>query len=155
MSGTSPQGDHCSASLPSAGGSADHIGLVERCYAVYTRGQLDEFFSHISDDVEWIDYGYRNLHNGGIFRGKAQMREFFQKVAATVKFTGFEQRKYLHDGESVVLLGRFSGTVPQTGRDFVSEAAFVWTFRDGKVIRYHAHVDTEALARALPPPRAG
>lgn len=52
-------------------------------------------------------------------------------------------------GETVVVLGRYSGTCKATGRAFRAPFAHVRTVRDGRAVRYVQYTDTLLAHRAV------
>ena len=52
-------------------------------------------------------------------------------------------------GDTVVQIGRTAGTVNATGASFDVQEVHLLTVRDGKVVRFEAHIDTPAMLEAL------
>jgi ketosteroid isomerase-like protein len=45
-------------------------------------------------------------------------------------------------GDTVVMLGRYTGTYKGTGKALDAQVAHVWRARDGKVTGFQQHADT-------------
>jgi ketosteroid isomerase-like protein len=60
----------------------------------------------------------------------------------------FEPREFIAQVNRVVAFVNYEGRDKTTGRSFTADAAMLWSFGDGKVIRFQEYTDTEALANA-------
>jgi ketosteroid isomerase-like protein len=57
--------------------------------------------------------------------------------------------EFIDGGDTVVALGKYSGTYKATGKHFQADFAHVWRVRDGKAHRFTQYVDTLLVHRAL------
>jgi ketosteroid isomerase-like protein len=57
--------------------------------------------------------------------------------------------EFVDGGDTVVALGKYSGTYKRTGKSFQANFAHVWKMSDGKAIRFVQYVDTLVVQRAL------
>ena len=121
---------------------------VQAAYAAFKRGDIQGVLDALSDDVEWHTPGEGLIPQAGTYRGKDDVSRFFQKLDQTTKFADFEPLSFVAQGDHVVAMGRYSGTVPQTGRPFQSEWAMVFTFKGNKVAKFREYTDTAAIAQA-------
>ena len=55
----------------------------------------------------------------------------------------------LDAGESVVVLGRYTGRAKETGKPLDVPFAHVWSFRDGKAVLFRQFLDTAGWTNAL------
>jgi ketosteroid isomerase-like protein len=125
-----------------------NVQAVQNAYAAFGRGDIQGVLNILSDDVEWHLPGEGLIPQAGTYRGKDDVGRFFQKLGQTAKFDNFEPRTFIAQGDNVVALGRYNGTVPQTGRQFESEWAMVFTFQGNKVAKFREYTDTAAIAQA-------
>jgi ketosteroid isomerase-like protein len=49
----------------------------------------------------------------------------------------------------VLVLGRFSGRVKETGKQLDAHTAHVYTLRNGKIARFYTHHDVATMQEAL------
>ena len=54
----------------------------------------------------------------------------------------------LDAGESVVGYGHYSGKYRETGRDVKAQFAHVFSFRNGKVVKFQQYTDTAQFEKA-------
>ena len=118
---------------------------VQKIYAAFLSGDIHGVLNALADDVEWTVPGKADPA-AGTYNGRAGVGQFFQRLAETFDFTGFEPRSFLAQGDQGAAFGWYSMTVKSTGRSVQSEWCHVWTFRDGKVTRFKEYTDTEAVA---------
>ncbi len=59
--------------------------------------------------------------------------------------------EFIDGGDTVVVLGKYSGTYKATGKSFRANFAHVWKVREGKAVRFVQYVDTLIVQRALQP----
>lgn len=80
--------------------------------------------------------------------GRDGVREFFATLARDQEVIEFEPREFVAQGDKVVSLGHYQWRVKDTGRDFASDFAHVFTIRDGKVTGFREYFDSAAVAAA-------
>ncbi len=123
---------------------------VQNIYEAFGRGDVDTIVSSVSDNVVWIDAGYPEVPFGSNGRSKAQIPDFFQKLAASINYTKFEPREFIEDDKNVIVLGFHEGSVPSTGKTISQDWVMVWKFDDkGKVKYYRSFLDTNEMAKAF------
>jgi len=100
-----------------------------------------------AEDVQWQLPEMGNVPFAGTRQGREGVRQFFSKVFEAQDVVEFEPQEYIAQGDKVVVLGRFLIRIKETGRDFASDWAHVWTVQGGKVKRFYEYVDTGAVSR--------
>jgi ketosteroid isomerase-like protein len=125
-----------------------NIAFVKKAYADFLAGDIPTILSGLSDEVEWITPG-TGIPTAGARHGKAEVREFFQTVAATWEFTNFEAREYIASGDMVTATGSYTAISRATRRSVTSEWVMLWKIQNGKLTRFREFTDTQALAAAL------
>ena len=127
--------------------SADsNIRTVRDAYAAFTRGDLPAVLSAFDDGIQWITPG--NFDFAGERNGKEEVTGFLRAIRERWDFLAFEPADYIASGDRVVALGRYEVRSRQTGKMAASHWAMVWTFRDGKAVRFQEYTDTSALEGA-------
>ncbi|HJU92024.1 MAG TPA: hypothetical protein VJ656_03725 [Pyrinomonadaceae bacterium] len=58
-------------------------------------------------------------------------------------------KEVLDAGESVVGRGYYAGKYRETGREVRAQFAHVFTFRDGKVMKFQQYTDTAQFQKAV------
>jgi ketosteroid isomerase-like protein len=127
-----------------------NIQLVKDAYAAFVRGDIATIVDSLTDDVEWegVKGTEGVLPHAGVRRGKAEVAKFFQQVGSTLAFDRFEPQEYVAQADTVVAIGRYSGTMKTSGRVAAGDWVMVFNLRDGKVARFREFTDSAALVRA-------
>jgi ketosteroid isomerase-like protein len=126
-----------------------HVQSVQAIYAAFSRGDVPAILDQLSDEVVWVHTGAPELPYGKVYRGKAQVAQFFADLAAVLEFPAFQARTYISEGERVVALGDYQSRALGSGRTGQDDWAMAWTFLDGKVVHYQAYADTLSGAKTL------
>ena len=128
---------------------AQNVDVVQQGYEAFGRGDIPAVLELLTDDVEWTMQGPSVIPFAGTFRGREGIAEFFTLLDETLEFEQFEPRKFVGQGDTVVVVGYERGLVKPTGRTFEQEWAHVYTLRDGKIATGLFLEDTAGLVDAL------
>jgi ketosteroid isomerase-like protein len=77
------------------------------------------------------------------FHGHAGVIRAWQRWSEAFAGTRLELVQILGDGDKAVSTHDFQATAHLTGIEFKGTYAYVWEFRDGKVVRYRSVADPE------------
>lgn len=114
-----------------------NIEQVKMGFEAFTAGDGEKLMSMIDDSVEWIQPGDSAI--SGTYHGKGELGGLFSRMAE--KSMTVTPRHYFADGDTVVVLSE------TTAGGETTEAANVFTLRDGKTIRARSYVDTAVMER--------
>jgi hypothetical protein len=114
-----------------------NIELVKKGFEAFTAGDGEKMMSLMDDNVEWVQPGDSAI--GGTYHGKAELGELLSRLAE--KSATVRPHHFFADGDAVVVLSE------TTAGGETSEAATVYTFRDGKAVRAQTYGDTVAMER--------
>ena len=128
---------------------AQNVDVVQQGYEAFGRGDIPGVLELLTEDVVWTMQGPSVIPFAGTFRGREGIAEFFTLLDETLEFEQFEPRKFVGQGDTVVVVGYERGLVKPTGRTFEHEWAHVYTLRDGKIATGLFVEDTAALVDAL------
>jgi ketosteroid isomerase-like protein len=126
-----------------------NVGVVQQAYEAFVREDISAVLESLTDDVEWTMQGPSVIPFSGTFRGREGIAEFFGLLDETMEIEQFETRKFVGQGDTVVVLGYERDVVKQTGRGFEEEWAHVYTLRDGKIATGLFLENTAAFVEAL------
>jgi uncharacterized protein len=126
--------------------------VVKAAYAAFLRGDTQGVLDTFDDAIVWrpVTGAARQVPTGGERRGKAAVAEFFKIVGETETFSRFEPQEYIAQGDKVVTLGHYTGTV-RNGGSFDSDFVMVFTLRNGKVVAFQEFLDSAAYNAAFAP----
>lgn len=126
-----------------------NVDVVQGTYEAFGRGDIPALLGLLTDDVEWTFQGPSMIPFAGPRRGRKGVAEFFSLLGETIEFQQFEPRKFVAQGDTVVVVGYERNLIKPTGRSFEQEWAHVYTLRDGMVAKGRFFEDTAAYVVAF------
>jgi ketosteroid isomerase-like protein len=117
--------------------ASENVEIAKKAYDAFAAGDLETVLSTFDDNVEFVVPGNSTI--SGTYRGKAEVTNFFAKLAEK-SFTTTPSR-FLADEDVVVVLGQVTA-----GGESAPEAD-VSTYRDGKNVKLQAFSDTAMFER--------
>ena len=118
---------------------SQNIETAKKGYAAFAAGDIETVLGIFDDDIEFVVPG--NSAISGTYRGKAEVTEWFAKLAEQSLTT--TPSRYLADGDDVVVLGQVTA-----GGESAPEAD-VLTFRGGKTVKVQLFADTAMQERVF------
>jgi len=118
---------------------------IDAIYAAFGRADIPFILSQVAPDAVWRQPG---VPWGGDYCGPAGAGEFFSKLNAVVKTTGFEVEENLDVGNNVVSFGYYTSKNRTTGKTSRARFIFRWQVTNGKVTLYDAVVDSASVVAA-------
>jgi ketosteroid isomerase-like protein len=109
------------------------IAKTSEAFDAWLTGDADLLAAALADDVEWVFPGNSDI--GGTKCGKDEVFAHWARMGPEI--CGAEWKRFLSDGEHVVVLYRL---------DF-KNGSCDGAYRDGKIVRFQAHLDTALMER--------
>ena len=115
----------------------------------WRRGEVDPALLDLLDPkVTYEDYDLPD-HAGEVFHGPAGVLEAMESWSEPYEEMTNKLERIVGSGDCLVAMHRFRARARRTGIEFDQPSAYVYTFRDGKIIRIRGFWDpAEALAAA-------
>ena len=124
-----------------------NVEIVKGLYESFGRGDVPTVLAAMSPTVEWREAESNPyMPSGEPWVGPdAVLQNLFVKLGG--EWDGFTVHPVtFHDaGDTVIVEGRYTGTVKATGKALDSQMCHVWRLRDGKVASFQQYVDTARL----------
>jgi ketosteroid isomerase-like protein len=114
-----------------------NMKLIKKGYEAFNAGDGDTVMSLFDDNVEWIQPGDSAI--SGTYHGKQEIAELLAKMSEN--HASVTSDRMLAEGDLVIMLGQ------TTVAGETTDAATVFTVRDGRTVRVQAYGDTAALER--------
>jgi hypothetical protein len=127
---------------------AQQSDLVRNLYDAFARGDIPTVLGALAPDATWTES--EGGPYGGTYRGAdAILKGVFMKLGG--EWDGFAAvpAQFVAAGDTVVVLGEYSGTFKATGRTFRAPFAHVWKLSDGRVATFTQITDTVLHRRAM------
>ncbi|MGH9628494.1 MAG: nuclear transport factor 2 family protein [Bryobacteraceae bacterium] len=125
-----------------------NIEVVRSAFDDFMREDIAALLDKLADDIEWNDPGSPAIPYAGSYHGRADVANFFARMAETTEVLHFDPQQYLVSGNWVGVFGSWQARARRTGEVFESDWAMLFTVRDGRIIRFQAYVDTAVEAAA-------
>ncbi len=110
--------------------------VVNEAYAAFGRGDIPGLLELLSEDVEWT--ATEVLPQGGSFRGRDGVGEFFAGVAQNWPELEIEIDDLVAEGDHVVGIGHGEGKLAG-GEQADYGFTHVFTVGDGKIVRFREY----------------
>jgi ketosteroid isomerase-like protein len=127
-----------------------NLATIQNAYAAFAQGDVPGVLGVLSPDIAWTEA--EGFPYGGTYIGpNAVLEGVFMRLGT--EWDGFAAvpGEFIDGGNTVVVLGKYSGAYKATGKSFQADFAHVWKMQDGKAIRFTQYVDTLLVQRALQP----
>ena len=141
--------------MPRAAGSApydaavDDLERVRASYEAFERGEREAALAPFAEDVVWEQA--QGLPHGGVYHGLAAVREHVFGPLTRDWWETFAAPpdELLSAPPHVVVLGHYRGVAQRTGALLDVPFVHVWTFSEGRAIRFRQFLDTAGWNAAL------
>ena len=124
------------------------LATIEALYDALAKGDVTTVRPLLDPQIEWTEA--EGFPLSGTYRGPEAVLTGVLMSLVT-EWTDFETtpEEFVDGGETIVVLGQYSGTYKATGKSFQAPFAHVWKVRDGRAIRYVQYTDTLLVQQAL------
>jgi len=123
--------------------------IVRGIYDAFANGNVPAVLSSFDPKIEWREPEGLRYADGNPYIGpQAIVEGVFQRVLADVRDFRVVPSRIIDAGDTVVVEGRFRGTMNATGMSIDAQFVHVWELRDGKALHMRIYTDTEQWSRA-------
>ena len=113
----------------------------------WRQGEAD--LALLDAEVTYDDYGSLPDHAGEVYRGHEGVLKAMESWSEPYEEMTNELQRIVGSGDRLVSIHRFRARARYSGIEFDQPSAYVWTFRDGKIIRIEGFWDpADALGAA-------
>ena len=133
---------------------SDNLDIVREVYRRFDAGDIPgilELWAAPTDCHACTGLTADDIPVAGKRSGKPALAELLARYAEVFDFDVYEQREFIADGDTVVVLGAYQGTVRATGKRFTSEWVHIFRLSGGKAVAWREFCDTAALKAAAQP----
>jgi ketosteroid isomerase-like protein len=124
---------------------ASAIETVGAFYSALAQGDPATALGLMAEDIEWNTMWHYKVSG----RGPRQVAEgLFVPLMAEWSTFALIPSEYIADGNTVVSLGRFTGTHAASGKRADAAYAHVWDLAGGKIQRFRQYIDTLGVDEA-------
>ena len=124
------------------------LAAAEAFYAAIDAGDVPTIVALCADDATVQYPARRRLPYGGTWTGPDGVAAFLEAHDAAEEIVAFDIHRMLADGDTVVVIGSFTGRAKPAGREWSTPFVHVLAFADGLLWRWEAFFDTAAALEA-------
>jgi ketosteroid isomerase-like protein len=127
-----------------------NLDSVRGVYEAFAKGDIPAVLSFLSPAIEWTEA--EGFPYGGTYNGPdAVLSGVFMRLGTEWDGYAAVPDEFIDGWDTVVALGKYSGTYKATGKSFQANFAHVWRVREGQAVRFTQYADTLVVQRALEP----
>ena len=125
-----------------------NLNSIKSVYEAFATGDISAVLGALSPDIAWTEA--EGFPYGGTYHGPRGVLEgVFMRLGSEWEGFAAVPDEFIDGGDTVVVLGKYSGKYKATGKSFQANFAHVWKMRDGKAAQFIQYVDTLLVDRAL------
>jgi ketosteroid isomerase-like protein len=129
---------------------AENKTTIEGMYDAFGRGDIAFIIGALDPDVEWWEaenfiYADKNPYVGP----QAVLTGVFARINRDWDGFTVTPIEVLDAGDSVVGRGHYAGKYRQTGRAVKAQFAHVFSFKNGKIVKFQQYTDTAQFKEAV------
>ena len=130
--------------------SQDNITVIRDMYESFSRGDVTSVLGQMHQHIEWREaenfiYADRNPYHGP----QAVLEGVFMRLASEWADFKVMPEEWLDAGNHIVVLGNYSGTHKESGKEVRAQFAHIWGVTHGRVVRFQQYTDTKQFADAI------
>ena len=126
------------------------VEWVRGLYDAFARGEVGKVLEAFDPKIEWNEAEHVTFWTGSSFVGTdAVVQGVLARIPEVFGDTFRIDVERLHDcGSTVVMEGRYTGTVQSTGKELSAQVAHVWDLDGESIVRFQQYTDTWQFAEA-------
>lgn len=126
------------------------LGVVRRVFDSHRTRDTAALVSLLHPRVEWYEAQGHPYARTRPWRGPEEVvREVVEHVNQDWDGYATQVHQMVPAGETVVVLGRYTGRYRRTGLELDAEMCTLYTVRDGRIILWRQFTDTEQFNRVM------
>ena len=123
--------------------------LIKNLYAAFGVGDVPAVLGGFDPQIRWMEAEGFLYAAGNPYVGPQAVTEgVFMRIVSDVDGFAVVPQNFVDGGDTVVVEGRYRGTMKATGTPVDAQFAHVWQFRGGKIVRFQQYTDTRQWAGA-------
>jgi hypothetical protein len=123
--------------------------IVKALYDAFGKGDVPAVLGAFDPEIQWSEAENFLYADGNPYAGPQAVAEgVFQRIVSDVENFAVLPERFVEGGDTVVVEGRYRGTMKATGTPVDAQFAHVWQLRDGKVVRFQQYTDTKQWSEA-------
>ena len=128
-----------------------NVQTIKAAYAAFANNDPSVLFGAMAPDVQWSEAEGNPLSDRNPYVGAQAIGEgvFGRLLGAIHKFTVAPDR-FVDGGDDVVVFGRYSGIMKDSGAKLDAPFCHAWRFKADKIVSFQQYTDSAQWARLMP-----
>lgn len=123
--------------------------VVKALYEAFGKGDVAAVLGAFDPQIRWMEAENFLYAGGNPYIGPAAVASgVFQPIVTDVEGFTLKVGNVIDGGDTVVVEGRYQGTMKATGTPVDAQFAHVWQLAGGKIVRFQQYTDTKQWASA-------
>lgn len=128
---------------------AKNVDTVHAIYRAFAQGDIPFVLGLFHPHIEWSEAENFIYSDGNPYIGpQAILEGVFARLGSEWNAFSATPEQILDAGETVVSLGRYRGSYKNTGIAVNAQFVHVFTFQDGKLVKFQQYTDTAQFREA-------
>jgi uncharacterized protein len=141
------------AVLQAKGAMSANLNTVKAIYIGGPEEITRKLQAALAPEFEWIEAA--GFPYSGTYRSMYDVaKNVFLRLATEWENYRAVPEDFYDAGDTIIVTGRCFGTYKKSGGEMDAMFAHIWTFKDGKIVRYIQNVDTKKVWDAIEGKRA-
>lgn len=129
--------------------SEENRKTIQGMYEAFGRGDIGTVLSALDPEIEWWEAENFIYADGNPYVGhQGVLQGVFARLGSEWEGFSVSPEELLDAGETIVGRGYYSGKFRKTGSDVRAQFAHLFTFRNGKVVKFQQYTDTAQFREA-------
>jgi uncharacterized protein len=126
------------------------LETMKAVYAAFARNDPSVLFAAMDPAIRWNQAEGNPLADGNPYVGPQAVGDgVFARLMATVDNFTVTPETFIDGGDHVVALGRYGGTMKNSGTPLDSSFCHVWVFHVDKIVTFQQFTDTAQWTRLM------
>ncbi len=122
--------------------------IVQNVYDAIARGDGPAVLGAFDSQIVWMEAENIPYADRNPYRGPGEVAEgILGRLGTEWDGSTIHVDRLVTEGDTVVMLGRYTGRYRATGRQLNAQVVHVWTVRDGRIIGFQQYSDTAQFQR--------
>lgn len=129
----------------------NNVEIIKNAYAAFSKGDVPTVLGVMDPEIKWYEAeGNPYMPSGEAFHGPdAVLNQLFARLATEWEGFTVHPQTFHNAGDTVIVEGRYTGTFKSTGKSQDTQMCHIWTFSNGKVVKFQQYVDTAAMQEVM------
>jgi uncharacterized protein len=130
--------------------SKENVAVIKGIYDAFAKGDVPAVLGRMAPGIVWNEAeNFPYADNSPYVGPDAIVQGVFMRLATEWDGFAATPEEFLDAGDTIVVLGRYTGSYKATGKPQNTQMAHVWRVKDSKAVQFQQYADTLQVARVI------